>query len=309
METRTIGSLEVSVVGLGTNNFGRRIDKERTLEVIDASLEAGINFLDTSDSYGPELSESFIGELLASRRDQVVLATKFGSPYLDMPGGGKPEYVKKAAEASLRRLQTDVIDLYILHRPDPETPIGDTLEALGELVRAGKVRELGCSNFSVDQLKEAEAAVANGAPGFVNVQNYYSLLHREPEQGVLAECERQHLGFVPYFPLESGLLTGKFRRSAPIPEGTRIGNMPEDRRNQTLSEENLALVERLIEFSEQQGHSILDLAISWLLAQPAVVSVIAGATSPQQVKANAQGATWKLTADELAVVDQLLSAG
>jgi aryl-alcohol dehydrogenase-like predicted oxidoreductase len=305
MQTRRIGSLEVSIVGLGCNNFGGRLDAERTARVVDAALDAGVNFLDTADIYGGTKSEAFLGRALRQRRDEVVLATKFGMEVDPLRKGASPQYVRQAAEDSLRRLETDRIDLYQLHRPDPEVPIQDTLGALNELVRAGKVREIGCSNFSVAQLREAEAAARGGAR-FVSVQNEYSLLRREPEQdGVLAECERAGLAFLPYFPLASGLLTGKHRQGRPAPEGSRLASAGSSDRFR--NDRNLVLVENLIRFAESRGHTILELAFSWLLARPAVASVIAGATSAEQVRANVGAAGWQLTADDLARVDAILS--
>lgn len=305
MEKRRIGSLEVSVVGLGCNNFGWRIDERETKGVIDAAIAAGVNFFDTADMYGGTKSEEFLGRALGKRRDQIVIATKFGMPLDDQRRGAKPDYIRRAVENSLRRLGTDRIDLYQLHRPDPETPIADTLGALNDLVKAGKVREIGCSNFSVDQIREAEAAVGKGAARFVSVQNEYSLLKREPEQGVLAECERLGLAFLPFFPLASGLLTGKYRRGKPAPEGTRISGT--GRFSNLLADEKLDLVEALAEFAASKNRTLLELAFSWLASRPAVASVIAGATSPQQIKANAGAADWVLTAGELAEVDSILN--
>jgi len=305
MKTRRIGSLEVSEVGLGCNNFGMRLDAAGTAEVVDAALAAGINFFDTADIYGKGQSEEYLGQALGSRRAQVVVATKFGMPMDDRRRGAKPEYVRQAVEDSLRRLGTDRIDLYQLHQPDPEVPIGETLGALDELVRAGKVREIGCSNFSVEQIREAKAATRPDAARFVSVQNEYSLFHREPEQGVLAECEREGLAFLPFFPLASGLLTGKYRQGRPLPEGARLTSS--QRFGKLLSEENLATVERLIAFAESRGHTLLELAFSWLLARPVVASVIAGATSPAQIAANTAAADWQLTAEDLAEIDTLLA--
>lgn len=302
METRRIGSLEVTVVGLGCNNFGGRIDEEATARVVQATLEAGINFFDTADIYGATKSEEFLGRALGSRRDEVIIATKFGIKLNEeRQGGASPEYIRQAAEDSLRRLGTDRIDLYQLHTPDPKVPIADTLGALNELVQAGKVREIGCSNFSVEQLQEAEAAAKGGAR-FVSVQNEYSLLHREPEKGVLAECERLGQGFLPYFPLASGLLTGKYRQGQPPPEGARLSNG-----GRFLSEENLRQVEALRAFVEAKGHTLLELAISWLLTRPAVASVIAGATRPEQVHANVAAANWQLSTEDLAEIDRILT--
>jgi len=306
METRRIGSLEVSVVGLGCNNFGGRLDAAATASVVDAALHAGINFLDTADIYGQTRSEEYLGRALGRRRGEIVLATKFGMKVDERRHGARPEYVRQALDDSLRRLGTDWVDLYQLHTPDPGVPIADTLGALDELVVQGKIREIGCSNFSVEQLREAEAAVRPGAARFVSVQNEYSLLHREPEQGVLAECARQGIAFIPYFPLASGLLTGKYRRGQPLPQGTRL---TEGRFSSQLSDEKLARVEALVAFAESRGHTLLELAFSWLLARPAVVSVIAGATKPAQAQSNADAAGWRLTGDELAEVDRVLGGG
>ncbi len=306
MQKRKIGSLEVSVAGLGCNNFGTRIDEAATAGVVGAALKAGIDFFDTADVYGKGRSEEYLGRALGGRRGEVVIATKFGSRMDEERKGARPEYVLRAAEDSLRRLGTDYIDLYQIHRPDPEVPIADTLGALDELVRAGKVREIGCSNFSAEQLREAEAA-ARGRARFASVQNEYSLLHREPEAEMLPECGRQGLAFLPYFPLASGLLTGKYRRGQSAPEGTRIteGGW----RSDVLTDENLERVEGLIGFAESRGPTLLELAFSWLLARPAVASVIAGATSPAQVRGNAAAAGWELTDADLAAVDAIVPSG
>lgn len=303
MQTRRIGSLEVSVVGLGCNNFGRRLDVDATAQVVHAALDAGITFFDTADIYGGTLSETYLGQALSGRRDQVVIATKFGMEVDPQRKGAHPRYVRQAAEDSLRRLGTDYIDLYQLHTPDPDVPIADTLGALDDLVKAGKVREIGCSNFSAQQLEEAQAAVRPGAARFVSVQNEYSLLHREPEQAVLPACERLGLAFIPYFPLANGLLTGKYRRGEPVPEGTRLS----DRADQ-ITPQRLDTVERLIALAESRGHTLLELAFSWLLARPAVASVIAGATRPEQVRANAAAADRQLDEADLAEVDAIVPA-
>ncbi len=304
LERRKIGSLDVSIAGLGCNNFGWRIDAQATAKVVDAAFDAGINFFDTADIYGAGQSEEYLGRALGSRRKQAVIATKFGKKMAEGRQGGRPEYVIAAAEDSLRRLGTDYIDLYQLHEPDPSTPIADTLEALDRLVRAGKVREIGCSNFSAPQLREAAGAVKPGAARFVSVQNEYSLLHREPEAEVIPECERLGLAFIPYFPLASGLLTGKYRKGQPPPPGSRAqaGFGPK-----VFTDRNLEIVEQLTAFAESRGHTLLELAISWLLARRTVASVIAGATMPEQVKANAAATGWALTADELAAVDETLA--
>ena len=301
---RHIGSLTVSEIGLGCNNFGMGLDVARTQAVVDAALDAGINFFDTADIYGGAKSEEFLGRALAGRRQRVVVATKFGMPLDDQRKGARPDYVRRAVEDSLRRLSVDQVDLYQLHTPDPETPIADTLGALNDLVRAGKVREIGCSNFSASQLREAEAVVAQGAARFISVQNEYSLLQREPEREVLAECDRLGVTFLPYFPLASGLLTGKYARGLPPPAGSRLTHAWAASR--FWSDERLAGVEALTQFAASRGHSILELAMSWLLHRPVVASVIAGATSPEQVQANARAGAWRLTDAELAEIDRIV---
>jgi aryl-alcohol dehydrogenase-like predicted oxidoreductase len=303
MELRRIGSLEVSAVGLGCNNFGTRLDYFGTASVVETALDAGLTFFDTADIYGRGRSEQFLGELLAPRRTQVVIATKFGMEMDAGRKGAKPDYVRRAAEDSLKRLRTDYIDLYQLHRPDPDTPIEQTLAAMDELVRSGKVREIGCSYFTAPALDAAREAARAGAK-FASVQNEYSLLNREPEGGVLAECERQGLAFLPYYPLASGVLTGKYRRGRRAPHDTRLaGDAGWARR--FLTDRNLAVAEALAEFAASRGHTLLELAVSWLLGRPAVASVIAGASSPEQVRANAAAGDWRLTPDDLAEVNRL----
>jgi aryl-alcohol dehydrogenase-like predicted oxidoreductase len=306
MQTRKVGSLQVSVVGLGCNNFGWRIDAEASAKVIDTAIESGVTFFDTADRYGKGQSEDFLGRALGKRRDQIILATKFGMEMEKGQQGASPKYVLEAVDASLRRLRTDRIDLYQLHQPDPKTPITDTLGALDELVRAGKVREIGCSNFSVAQIREATDA-SQGRAQFVSVQNEFSLFHREPEtNGVLLECERRRLAFLPYFPLASGLLTGKYREGKKLPEGSRAADGWGPK---VFTEQNLAIVELLIEFAESKGHTILELAFSWLLSHKAVASIIAGASKPEQVRANAKAAGWQLAADDLAQIDAIMRSG
>ena len=300
MKRRRIGSLEVSIIGLGCNNFGWRLDAAGTADVVESALDEGINFFDTADMYGGTKSEDFLGRALGRRRDEAVIATKFGWEIDATRRGAHPDYVRRAVDDSLKRLGTDRIDLYQLHKPDPTVPIRDTLGALAEIVGAGKVREIGCSNFSVAQLREADAAARDGVR-FVSVQNEYSVLHREPEADVLPECERLGLAFIPYHPLDSGLLTGKYRQGQAIPKGTRLT----ERRP---TEDRLAIVEALIEFAESRGHTLLELAFGWLLSQSAVSSVIAGATSHAQVQANVQATEWVLTADERAEVARRLDA-
>jgi aryl-alcohol dehydrogenase-like predicted oxidoreductase len=302
METRKIGSLDVSAVGLGTNNFGFRMDEADVPAVVDAALGAGITFFDTADAYGR--SERRLAAALGARRDDVVLATKFASPLgANRPGGARPEYIRSAVERSLRELATDRIDLYQIHRPDPDTPIAETLAALDELVRAGKVREIGCSNFSADQLVAADEAVKGGAARFVSVQNHYNLLHRADEAEVLPTCERLGLAHIPYFPLASGLLTGKYRRGEPPPVGTRLAAWG-DRADPMLADRNFDAIDRLTAWAQARGHTVLELAIAWLLAKPTVASVIAGATTAGQAQANA-AATWWLAPDEVAEVDAI----
>lgn len=315
MEHRTIGPLSVSAVGLGCNNFGMRIDEAQTQLVVDSAIEHGINFFDTADIYGGTKSEEFLGRALGPRRKDILIATKFGMEVDPERKGAKPDYVARACADSLRRLGTDYIDLYWLHRPDPETPIAETLGALDKLVTAGKVRCIGCSNFSPAQLREAKAEAARlGCAEFMAVQNELSLVKRnalapesaeDSEAGVIAACSELGLAFVPYFPLASGLLSGKYAAGQPLPEGSRIASSPRAQ-ERYLTDANLALVERLRGFAEAQGHSLLDLAFGWLLAQPGVVSVIAGATRPEQVAANAAAGSWALSAAELAAVTALL---
>ncbi|HEX2053655.1 MAG TPA: aldo/keto reductase [Actinomycetota bacterium] len=298
MEYRRIASLEVSVVGLGCNNFGGRIDGRASARVVSASLDAGINFFDTAELYAGGKSEEILGKALKGRRDEAVVASKFG-----FDGDSTPANIRRAADASLRRLGTDRIDLYQQHRPDPQTPIDETLQCLDELVKAGKVREIGCSEYSPELLGAAEQAVRPGAARFVSVQNEYSLLHRQPERAVLAECRRRGLAFIPYFPLASGLLTGKYRLGQPPPAGSRLDSgWGTDR----LTRWNLQVVEALIRFAEDRGHTILELAISWLAAREPVASVISGATRPEQVASNAAAASWSLSDEDLRAIDELI---
>jgi aryl-alcohol dehydrogenase-like predicted oxidoreductase len=308
MEHTTIGSIPVPLAGIGCNNFGRRIDEERSREVVDAAFEADATLFDTADLYGDTQSEEFLGRALGSRRDRAVIVSKFGmrTPPEGMTGGD-PRWVVRACEESLRRLGTDRIDVYLLHQPDDATPVGDTLSAMSRLVDEGKVREIGCSNFSAKQLDEAaDAARELEVRSFVTVQNEYSLVEREPREEVLPACLRLGLSFIPYFPLASGLLTGKYRRGQPPPPGTRMagpGGWEE-----FLTDERFEIVERLRAFAEEHGHTILDLAMSWLTAQPEIATVIAGATRAEQVRQNAEALeAWKLSEAELAEIDELLA--
>ncbi|MBK9125014.1 MAG: aldo/keto reductase [Chloroflexi bacterium] len=304
MKYRQLGSLSVSIVGIGCNNFGGRIDEPAAHAVVHAALDTGINFFDTADVYGSTKSEEYLGRALGDRRGEALIATKFGHRIDDQRKGAHPEYIRQAVEDSLRRLGTDVIDLYQLHTPDATVPIADTLGALDDLVKAGKVRQIGCSNFTVEMLQEAEAAVKPGAARFVSVQNHYSLFHFKPELPVIAECARASIGYLPYFPLASGLLTGKYRRGEPVTSG-RLANSP--RKDQLLTEENFDKVEQLTAYAEQRGHTILDLAFGWLLWHQVIPSVIAGATKPEQVHANAAASSWILTDDEVAEINAIMA--
>jgi aryl-alcohol dehydrogenase-like predicted oxidoreductase len=290
MRTRVLGNggPEVSIVGLGTNNFGGRIDYEQSRAVIEAALDAGVTLFDTADIYGQGTSEEFIGRALEGRRDRVLIATKFGKPMDERPEErrGSPDYIQWAVESSLRRLRTDVIDVYQMHEPDPVTPIEETLGALNDLVADGKVRWIGSSNFSASQIDAAEE-VSRGAGfhRFVSAQNEYSFVEREAEDEVLPACESLGIGFLPYFPLASGLLTGKYRRGEEATEGRLTGRQ--------IPEEQWDRVEALQRYAEQRSVSLLEVAIGGLLAMPAVSTVIAGATKPEQVRANVAAGEWE----------------
>jgi aryl-alcohol dehydrogenase-like predicted oxidoreductase len=294
---------EVSAVGLGTNNFGMRVDLEGTRAVVDAALDAGVTLIDTADIYGNRGgSESFLGEVLEGRRDRVVLATKFGG---DMGDGtrarGSREYVRKAVDASLQRLRTDRIELYQYHTPDRITPFAETFGALDELVREGKVRYVGHSNLTAAQVEEVDAlARERGWARPVSAQNRYSLLHRDPEDDLLPVCKRLGLGVLPYFPLASGLLTGKYRRGQPRPEGTRLAT-----RDEVFTDETFDRLDALEAYADERKVSLLDVAIGGLLAQPAVASVISGATKPEQVRANAAAGGWEPSAEDVAALNDL----
>src|SRR5579859_6111018 len=301
--------LLVSVVGLGCNNFGSRLDTEGARAVVDAALDCGITLLDTSDTYGGGGgSERALGEILAKRRDQVVLATKFGHQSSDMGYGpaagakGGRAYIRRAVTESLRRLQTDYIDLYQLHTPDPVTPVEETIAALNELVAEGKVRYLGHSNFSGWQLADAAHLAAQmPATPFISAQNHWSLLERAAEAEVVPAARQFGVGVLPYFPLANGLLTGKIRRGQPVPAGTRLAS-----RASYVTEEKLAKVEALIAWAREHDVTVLDVAIGVLAAQPGCSSVIAGAMTPEQLKANAAASEWIPSAAELAEIDQIV---
>ena len=309
MRYRSLGDsgLVVSAVGLGCNNFGSRLDLAGTRGVVDGAIEAGITLLDTADIYGGGGSEELLGEVLAGRRDQVVLATKFGHAHADMGYGqaagakGGRGYIRRAVEHSLRRLQTDYIDLYQIHTPDPRTPISETLSALNELVTEGKVRYLGNSNFSGWQIAEAAAAADRlGSAPFVSAQNHWSMLERAAEAEVVPAARHFGLGVLPYFPLANGLLTGKIRRGQPASEGTRLAG-----RDSYVTEAKLDIVEALAGWGDAHDVSLLTIAIASLADQPGCASVIAGAMSPAQVSANAEAADWTPSAAELAEIDSI----
>jgi aryl-alcohol dehydrogenase-like predicted oxidoreductase len=308
LPTRPLGDsgLDVSVIGLGCNNFGRRVDLAGTRRVIDAALDAGVTFLDTADVYGGAgASETLLGDALEGRRDRFVLATKFGMDMGDERGPrGSRDYVVHAADASLQRLRTDVIDFYWYHRPDGVTPVAETLGALQELITAGKVRAIGASNFSAAELREADAAArADGLTPFTAVQNEYSLLVRDAEAEVLPACEQLGIAFVPFFPLASGLLTGKYRRGQSGPAGARLSG-----RDQIATDRQFDQVEALQGFADARQVPLLEIAIGALLAQPAIATVIAGATRPEQVHANAVAAGLTLSDADRAELESLLAA-
>jgi aryl-alcohol dehydrogenase-like predicted oxidoreductase len=309
MDYRTLGTsgLIVSAVGLGCNNFGIRCDFEQTRAVVNKALDLGITLFDTADSYGRRGgSETLLGQVLGPRRKEIVLATKFGTA-MDDEGtlkGASRRYIMTAVEASLRRLQTDWIDLYQLHHPDPAVPIEETLRALDDLIRQGKVRHIGSSNFSGRQLIEAdETARRADRHRFVSAQNEYSILRRTAEQDAIPAMVTRGVGLLPYFPLASGLLTGKYRRED-IPPGTRLAT-PRPHESAFLAAANWTLIEALDRYCRERGRSLLELAVSWLLSKPVVASVIAGATKPEQLEANAAAARWRLTADELTDIERL----
>jgi aryl-alcohol dehydrogenase-like predicted oxidoreductase len=310
MQRRRLGNstLDVSVVGLGGNNFGGRIDFPAAERVVHAAIARGVNLIDTADSYGNRGgSEEALGRILGHKRKEILLATKFGLP-MDEAGmlrGASRRYVMQAVEASLKRLRTDWIDLYQLHRPDAQTPIEETLRALDDLVRQGKVRFIGCSNLSAQQVTAAQdVARRRGLTAFVSCQDEYSLLVRDIERELLPAAKARGLGILPYFPLASGLLTGKYRRDTPPPPGTRLAKNPRHAQ-EFISERNWRIVGELEAFAARRGHSLVELAVSWLLRDPVVASVIAGATTPQQVEQNVGAAGWTLSAEDLAEIDRI----
>ena len=310
MEYRNLGDsgLKISLAGLGCNNFGMRCDTEQTHAVVHRALDEGVTFFDTADIYGNRGgSEESLGKALGKRRREVVVATKFGMPMGAGPydRGASRRYLMAAAEASLRRLDTDYLDLYQLHQPDPDTPQEETLAALDDLVRAGKVRYLGNSNFSGWQVADADwISRTRSFARYVSAQNQYNLLDRRIERDLLPACQKFGLGMLPYFPLASGFLTGKYRRGAEPPEGTRLAVM-QPMAKQVMTEQNFATLERLEEFARGRGHTLVELATSWLACQPVVSSVISGATRPEQVTENVKACGWKLTDEERKQVDAI----
>ncbi len=310
MEFRSLGSsgLQVSLVGLGCNNFGRRCDAEQTRAVVHRALDEGVNFFDTADMYGERGgSEELLGKALGSCRDDIVLATKFGAPMGDAPDqrGASRRWIQRALEASLRRLGTDYIDLYQLHFPDASTPQEETLRALDDLVRAGKVRYLGCSNFASWQLVDALwISRDSGLSSYVSAQNLYNLLDRRIERELVPACREFGVGVLPYFPLASGFLTGKYRAGQAPPDGTRLAGAG-PMADRILTEQNFERLAALETFARERGRGLLELAVGWLASQPVVSSVISGATRPDQVTANVAAAAWRLSAEELAEVDRL----
>ena len=302
MEHRRLGEsgLSVSEVGLGCNNFGGRVDEAGTQRVVDAAIDHGITLFDTADVYGGSLSEQYLGKAIGARRADVIIATKFGMTMGDGPlnGGASRRYIINAAEASLERLGTDYIDLYQIHFPDPQTPIDETLAAMDDLVRQGKVRYIGCSNFSGWQIADADWIARNaGATRFVSAQNHMSLLERGAETEVIPACRRFGLGMLPFFPLASGMLTGKYKRDEPAPQGTRLAAAGALAKR-ALNEKNFDIVEQLSDFAEAHERSLLEVAFAWLLSFGEVASVIAGATSAEQVETNVNATTMHLTDEE-----------
>lgn len=310
IEKRKVGqsALEVSAIGLGCNNFGLRVDLEQTRAVVDHALALGVTLFDTADRYGnpPGTSETYLGQVLGERRKSIVLASKFGNP-MDASGqmqGASRRYIKIAVEASLRRLKTDWIDLYQMHRPDPTTPIEETLRALEDLVRDGKIRYAGCSQFSPAQIREASAtARAARVTGLVSAQNEYNLLERRAEREFIPALRESGIGFIPFYPLAGGLLSGKYKNHV-VPDGTRF-SQPRAQEQRMLNEERWRVLDELHRFCESRGKTMLEVAVNWLLGRPGVASVIAGATRPEQIEQNVKAAGWKLSASDFSEIDRI----
>lgn len=307
MRYSQINSLTVSVIGLGCNNFGRALDPAGTRSVVDAAIDQGVNFFDTSDNYGEGRSESYLAAALGDRRDDVVIASKFGQsfPQVEGSGGARPDYIRTAIERSLRQLDTDRIDLYQLHWSDPETPIADTIGTMAELVDEGKVVEIGCCNLDAAQLSEAIAfSESAGLPLFVSDQVQFSMLHRDPEHNGLGDlCAAKGVSLLPYYPLACGMLTGKVERGS-----QPTGRLAMDRYAHYLTDENFGVVERLADFAADRGVTTAQVAIGWLLAQPAVPAITPGATSAAQVAENASAADWVPSSDDLAELEAALGS-
>lgn len=307
MEKRNIGGkggLEVSLVGLGCNAFGNRVDEKGTHAVMDAAIEAGIDFFDTAETYGGGKSEQFMGSGLKGKRDKVFIATKFGfgTSHVADKNRGSPENIRAALDQSLSKLQTDWIDLYQIHRPDPDTPVGETMGALEDLVTAGKIRHYGCSYFTGAQMQEAvDEAKRAGLKGFVTAQNAWNVLEREIETDLIPVCESNAIGLLPYYPIAKGLLTGKYRKGDAAPAGSRLSG------DQYLADANFDLLERLEAYARDHGYELLTLAISWLAAQPSIASIISGASRPDQMMSNAAAARWNLSEENLNEIDAILA--
>jgi aryl-alcohol dehydrogenase-like predicted oxidoreductase len=315
MEYRKLGSsdLKVSVISIGGDTFGVNVDEMRTRALVDCALDSGINYIDTADVYGREKSEEFLGKALKGKRSKVIIATKFGAavgpgkiPFARPDGLGKRQYILQAVEASLKRLDTDYIDLYQFHMPDPSTPVDETLRALDDLVKAGKVRYIGCSNLLSWELCEALwVSKMAGLKAFVSIQSRFSLLDRYVEDELVPCCQTYNISLIPWFPLAGGILTGKYRRGTPLPEGTRISANPEFYGGY-LSDASFDLLEKYEAFAAERGHKMVDLAFAWLLGHPVVPTVIAGVTKPEQIKSNVAAVEWKMTAEDMLSLDKAI---
>jgi aryl-alcohol dehydrogenase-like predicted oxidoreductase len=307
MDKRYIGGndgLDVSLIGLGCNAFGRRVDEKGTHTVMDAAIDAGIDFFDTAETYGDGNSEIFMGSGLKGKRDKIFLATKFGfdTSHVDGKNKGSPENIRFALDQSLKKLQTDWIDLYQMHRPDPDTPVGETMGALEDLVTAGKIRYYGCSNFTGAEMRDAvDEAKRVGLKGFVTAQNAWNVLERDIEADLIPVCEPNGIGLLPYYPIARGMLTGKYRRNATAPAGSRLAG------DANLANADFDLLERLESYARDHGYDLLTLAISWLAAQPSIASIISGASRPEQLAANAAAARWPLLPKNLQEIDTILT--
>lgn len=311
MKYRHLGAsgLEVSEVGIGTNNFGGRLDTAQSAAVVHSALDAGINLFDTANMYSHGVSEEFLGKALKGRREEAVVATKFGMLWEEGPHGkgGSRKHIIDQLDGSLKRLGTDYVDLYQIHRQDPDTPIDETLGALTDVIKAGKVRYIGCSNYDAWRMADAMwTSERYGLARFISAQPEYSMLVRDIESEVLPACESYGLGILPYFPLAHGFLTGKYKRGEPVPEGTRLALTP-NAQGKRLTDDNFDALDKLESFVRARGKNLVDLAFAWLLANGAVSSVIAGASNPEQVKQNASTVEWELSSDEMDELDDILN--